>query len=70
MSTEQVTLSGTGTTVVALAEEKLILPSFTTNQSKLSKENTTSPCVVLFLACFWAKKIDFVETKMQECKKS
>ena len=48
MSTQQITPSWTGTTLVALAEEKLILLLLTMNQSKLCKENTNSPCVVLF----------------------
>ena len=59
------TLSLTGTTLAALAEEKLIFPLSTINQSKLCKENTNSPCVVLFLACFSATKIDFAASKMQ-----
>ena len=59
------TLSWTGTALVALAEEKLIFPLSTINQSKLCKENTNSLCVVLFLVWFWATKIDFVASKMQ-----
>ena len=48
MSTQQMTLSWTGTPLVALAEEKLILPLFTITQSKMRKENMNLPCVALF----------------------
>ena len=59
------TFTLTGTTLVALAEEKLIFALSTMNQSKLCKENTNSPCVVLFLPYFFATKIDFAASKMQ-----
>ena len=65
MSTQQMTQSWKGTTPVALAEEKLILPLLTMNQSQLCKENRNSPWIVPFGACFWAGKIDFLESKMQ-----
>ena len=42
------TLSRTGTLLVALAEEKLILLFFTINQSKVRKEKMNLPCVALF----------------------
>ena len=45
MSTQQMTLSWT---LVALAEEKLILPLLTIDQSKMCKENMNLPCVALF----------------------
>ena len=48
MSTQQMTLSWTGTPLVALAEEKLILPLLTIDQSKMCKENMNLPCVALF----------------------
>ena len=41
-------LSWIGTTLVVLAEDKLILPLLTMNQSKLCKENGKSPWIVLF----------------------
>ena len=59
------TLSWTGTPLVALAEEKLILLLFTINQSKMRKENMNLPCVALFGAFVWAKKTDLLESKMQ-----
>ena len=65
MSTQQMTLSWTGTPLVALAEEKLILPLLTIDQSKMCKENMNLPCVALFWAFVWAKKTDFFESKMQ-----
>ena len=65
MSTQQMTLSWTGTPLVALAEEKLILPWLTIDQSKMCKETMHLPCVALFLAFVWAKKTDFLESKMQ-----
>ena len=48
MSTQQMTLSWTGTPLVALAEEILILLLVTINQSKMCKENMKLPCVALF----------------------
>ena len=57
MSTQQMTLRWTGTPLVALAEKKLMLPWFTMDQSKMCKENMNLPCVALFLAVVWAKKI-------------
>ena len=65
MSTQRMTLRWTGTTLVALAEGRLIFPLLTINQSKFRKENTNSPCMVPFLAFFWVTKIDFVASKMQ-----
>ena len=61
MSTQQMTLSWTGTPLVALAEETLILPWLTIDQSKMCKENMNLPCVALFLAFVRAKKTDFLE---------
>ena len=65
MSTQQMTLSWTGTPLVALAEEKLILPWLTIDQSKMCKENMNLPYVALFLAFVWAKKTYSFESKMQ-----
>ena len=65
MSTQQMTLSWTGTPLVALAEEKLILPWLTIHQSKMCKENMNLPCVALFCAFVWARKADSLESKMQ-----
>ena len=65
MSTQQMTLSWTGTLLVALAEEKLILPLLTIDQSKMCKENINLPCLAFFCALVWAKKTDFSESKMQ-----
>ena len=48
MSTQQMTLSWTGTPLVALAEEKLILPLLSIDQSKMCKENMNLACVALF----------------------
>ena len=48
MSTQQMTLSWTGTPLLALTEEKLILPLLTIDQSKMCKENMNLPCVALF----------------------
>ena len=56
MSTQQMTLSWTGTSPVPLAREKLILPLLTMNQCKFCKGNTHPSLLVLFSACFWAKK--------------
>ena len=39
MSTQQMTLTWSGTPLVALAEDKLISLLLTINQSKMSKEN-------------------------------
>ena len=41
MFTQQMTLIWTGTTIVALPEEKLIFPLLTMNQSEMCKENRT-----------------------------
>ena len=65
MFTQQMTPSWTGIPLVAWAEEKLILPLVTINQSKMCKENMNLPCVALFCAFVWAKKADFLESKMQ-----
>ena len=65
MSTQQMTLSWTGIPLVAWAEENLILPLLTINQSKMCKENMNMPCMALFCAFVWAKKADFLESKMQ-----
>ena len=48
MSTQQMTLSWTGTLLVALAEQKLILSLLTMDQSKRCKENRNLPCVAFF----------------------
>ena len=56
MSTQQMTLSWTGTTLVSLAEKKFILRLLTMNQSKLCKENTNATCVVLVLSVFLGHK--------------
>ena len=48
MSTQQMMLSWTGTLLVALAEEKLILPLLTIDQSKMGKENINLPRVAFF----------------------
>ena len=63
MSTQQMTLSWRGTSPVALAKEKLILLLLTMNQSKFCKENTYLPLLLLFSACFWAKKKLFCRVK-------
>ena len=47
-ATQQMTLSWTGSPLIALADEKLILLLFTINQSKMRKENMNLPCVALF----------------------
>ena len=48
MSTQQMTLGWTGTPLVALAEENMILPLLTIDRSKMCKENMNLPCVALF----------------------
>ena len=53
----------TGTTLVALAEEKSIFPLSTTNQSRLCKENTNSLGVVLFWRVFGPEKLIFPRVK-------
>ena len=71
MSTQQMTLSWTGTPLVALAEEKLILPLLTIDESKMWKENVNLPCVCrhffeyLFRPkklIFWGVKCNVVQT--------
>ena len=65
MFTQQLTLSWTGTPLVALADEKLILPLLTIDQSKMCKEHMNLPCVALFRAFVGAKETDFWGSKMQ-----
>ena len=65
MSTQQMTLSWTGTPLVALAEEKLILLWLAIDQSKMGKENMRLPCVARFWGFVWAKKTDLLDSKMQ-----
>ena len=63
MSTQQMTLSWTGNPLEALAEEKLILPLLTINQSKMCKENMNLPCVHFFERLFGRKKLIFWRVK-------
>ena len=57
MSTQHMTLSWTRTTLVALAEEKLILPLLTMNQSKLCGKIQIRHVWYSFERVFWAKKL-------------
>ena len=68
--TQQMTLSWTGTPPVALAEEKLILPLLTMDQSKMCKENMNLCHVWHFFErlfgprklIFWRVKCNVVQT--------
>ena len=64
MSTQQMKLSWTGTPLVALAEEKLILPLLTIDQSKMCKESMKFAMRGTFLSvCLGQKKMIFWRVK-------
>ena len=63
MSTEQMTLSWTGSTLVALTEEKLIPPFLTINQGNFAKKIQISHAGYLFEHVFRPKKMNFGRVK-------